>query len=187
VLYSLFPQSVSKFSLVYLLAWYPPLHTPYISSPNHCLLFAAQPVPLKYWDYGSSTLCVIWCNKYFVHLNFPVFSNTYIPSPRMISLSVSGTGPPSSIYPHSKNKLDSLSHFAIVQQWHKQETKFNSWNKPGCYFAKYDWLIPTSSDDHLQTTCMQMQATVCGECWRHVVVNCKLQSTNKTVHSCQPF
>jgi len=24
------------------LAWYPPLHTPYISSPNHCLLFAAH-------------------------------------------------------------------------------------------------------------------------------------------------
>jgi len=40
--YSLFPQSLSKFSLVYLLAWYPPLHTPYISSPNHCLLFAAH-------------------------------------------------------------------------------------------------------------------------------------------------
>jgi len=31
---SLFPQSLSKFSLVYLLAWHPPLHTPYISSPN---------------------------------------------------------------------------------------------------------------------------------------------------------
>ena len=42
MLYSLFPQSVSKFSLVYLLAWYPPLHTPYIFSPNHCLLFAAH-------------------------------------------------------------------------------------------------------------------------------------------------
>ena len=27
-----------KFSLVYLLAWHPPLHTPY----NHCLLFAAH-------------------------------------------------------------------------------------------------------------------------------------------------
>jgi len=26
---SLFPQSLSKFSLVYLLAWHPPLHTPY--------------------------------------------------------------------------------------------------------------------------------------------------------------
>jgi len=32
VLYSLFPQSLSKFSLVYLLAWHSPLHTPYISS-----------------------------------------------------------------------------------------------------------------------------------------------------------
>ena len=42
VLYSLFPQSLSKFSLVYLLACYPPLYTPYISSPNHCLLFAAH-------------------------------------------------------------------------------------------------------------------------------------------------
>jgi len=40
---TLFPQSCSKFSLVYLLAWYSPLHTPYISSPNHCLLFAAHP------------------------------------------------------------------------------------------------------------------------------------------------
>jgi len=39
---SLFPQSLSKFSLVYLLAWHPPLHTPYISSPNYCLLFATH-------------------------------------------------------------------------------------------------------------------------------------------------
>ena len=31
-----------KFSLVYLFIWHPPLHTPYISSPNHCLLFAAH-------------------------------------------------------------------------------------------------------------------------------------------------
>jgi len=30
----LVPQSLSKFSLVYLLAWHPPLHTPYISSPS---------------------------------------------------------------------------------------------------------------------------------------------------------
>jgi len=42
VLYSLFPQSLSKFSLVYLLPWHPPLHTPYISSPNHYLLFATR-------------------------------------------------------------------------------------------------------------------------------------------------
>jgi len=39
---NLFPQFLSKFSLVYLLSWHPPLHTPYISSPNHCLLFAAH-------------------------------------------------------------------------------------------------------------------------------------------------
>jgi len=42
VLDSLFPQSISKFSLVCLLAWHPPLHTPYISSSNHCLLFTAH-------------------------------------------------------------------------------------------------------------------------------------------------
>jgi len=30
-------STVSKFSLVYLLAWYPLLHTPYISSPNRLL------------------------------------------------------------------------------------------------------------------------------------------------------
>jgi len=39
---SLFPQSLSKFPWVYLLAWHPQLHTPYISSRNHCLLFAAH-------------------------------------------------------------------------------------------------------------------------------------------------
>jgi len=37
---SLFSQSLSKFSLVYLLAWHSPLHTTYISSSNYCLLFA---------------------------------------------------------------------------------------------------------------------------------------------------
>ena len=37
-----FSLSLSKFSLVYLLAWHLPFHTPYISSPNHCLHFAAH-------------------------------------------------------------------------------------------------------------------------------------------------
>jgi len=35
-------STVSKFSLVCLLAWHPLLHTLLISSPNHCLLFAAH-------------------------------------------------------------------------------------------------------------------------------------------------
>jgi len=39
---SLLAQLLLKSSLVYLLVWHPPLHTPYISSPNHCLLFAAH-------------------------------------------------------------------------------------------------------------------------------------------------
>jgi len=38
---SFFAQPLSKSSLVYLLVWHPPLHTPYISSPSHCLLFTA--------------------------------------------------------------------------------------------------------------------------------------------------
>ena len=37
-----FSQSLSKFSLVYLLVWHPPLHIPYITSPSHCLLFTAH-------------------------------------------------------------------------------------------------------------------------------------------------
>jgi len=40
---SLSPQSLSQFSSVYLLAWHPPLHTPYISSPSHCLFFSTCP------------------------------------------------------------------------------------------------------------------------------------------------
>jgi len=39
---SLFAQPLFKFSLVYLLVWNPPLHTPYIFSPNCCLLFATH-------------------------------------------------------------------------------------------------------------------------------------------------
>jgi len=38
---SLFAQSHSKFSLVYLLAWHSLLHAPYISSLEHCLLFCS--------------------------------------------------------------------------------------------------------------------------------------------------
>ena len=37
-----FHKSLSKFSLVYLLACHPQLHTPYIFSPNHCLLFTVH-------------------------------------------------------------------------------------------------------------------------------------------------
>ena len=67
---NLFSQSLSKFSLVYLLAWHRPLHTPYISSPNHCLLFAAHEcffwyrltrvVPDKI-DRAVKLLCVCVC------------------------------------------------------------------------------------------------------------------------------
>ena len=37
-----FSHNLSKFCLVCLLAWHPPLHTPYISSPDHCLLFGTH-------------------------------------------------------------------------------------------------------------------------------------------------
>jgi len=39
---SLFPRSLSKFCLVYLMAWHTPLHTPYISSHSDCLLVATH-------------------------------------------------------------------------------------------------------------------------------------------------
>ena len=42
---SLFPQSLSKFSLVYLLAWHPPLHTPYISLLNQVFFSEHMPIP----------------------------------------------------------------------------------------------------------------------------------------------
>jgi len=45
-----FFHNLSTFSLVYLLAWHPPLHTPYISSPNHCPLFAT----LAYFTGGAN-------------------------------------------------------------------------------------------------------------------------------------
>jgi len=37
-----FAQPLSKSSLAYLLVWNPPLQIPYISSPNHCPLFATH-------------------------------------------------------------------------------------------------------------------------------------------------
>jgi len=37
---TVFGWPLSKSSLVYLLVWNSPPHTPYISSPNHCLLYA---------------------------------------------------------------------------------------------------------------------------------------------------
>jgi len=44
---SLFAQSLSKFSLVYLLAWHLPLHTPYISSPIIVFFSHHMPIPLQ--------------------------------------------------------------------------------------------------------------------------------------------
>jgi len=39
---AIFLYNLSMSSLVYLLVWSPPPHIPYISSPNHCLLFATH-------------------------------------------------------------------------------------------------------------------------------------------------
>ena len=36
---AVFAQSLFKSSLLYLLVWHPPLHTPYVSSSNYFLLF----------------------------------------------------------------------------------------------------------------------------------------------------
>jgi len=39
---TVFFHNLSKFSLVCILSWHPPLHTPYISSPNHCLVLTTH-------------------------------------------------------------------------------------------------------------------------------------------------
>ena len=67
---SLFPQSLSKFSLVYLLAMHIPLHTPYISSPTHCLLFAAHAqLPIPSQSVLLSTKIMSLCHLIVVSLN----------------------------------------------------------------------------------------------------------------------
>jgi len=66
---SLFPQSLFKFSLVYLLAWHPPLHTPYISASNHCLLFAAHAHTIATSFAAVPRLC---------HLNLVSLSTLYL-------------------------------------------------------------------------------------------------------------
>jgi len=42
---SLFAKSLSMFSVVYLLVWHPPLHTPHIFSPNIVFLLQHMPIP----------------------------------------------------------------------------------------------------------------------------------------------
>ena len=42
-----FPQPLSRSTLVFLLAWDPLLHIPYISSPNHHVLFAVHAIFFK--------------------------------------------------------------------------------------------------------------------------------------------
>jgi len=61
-----FAQPFSKSSLIYLLVWNPPLHTPYISSPNHCLLFATHAHTI------ATCFAVVpqLCHLFLVSLNF---------------------------------------------------------------------------------------------------------------------
>ena len=104
VLYSLFPQSLSKFSLVYLLAWYPPLDTPYISSPNHCLLFAAHAHTIATCSAVVPRLC---------HLN-PVSLSTLYLEPHLVASHHTSIIPfsslPSEVPPHFPF-LQARSHF----------------------------------------------------------------------------
>jgi len=66
---SLFPQSLSKFSFIYLLVWHPPLHTPYISTSNHCLIFAAHAYTIATCFAVVPRLC---------HLNLVSLSTLYL-------------------------------------------------------------------------------------------------------------
>jgi len=79
---SLFAQPLSKFSLVYLLVWHPPLHTPYISSSNHCLPFEAHvytiatcfvvvPVPRLYHLILVSLSTFTWNSIFYINATHP--------------------------------------------------------------------------------------------------------------------
>jgi len=67
---TVFPQSLSNNSLVYLLALHPPLHTPYFSSLNHCLLFTAHAhtIATRFATHPSdhNHLCPLKCHIIFL-------------------------------------------------------------------------------------------------------------------------
>jgi len=84
---SLFPQSLSKFSLVYLLDWHHLLHTPYISSPNHCLLFATHAHPITTFFAVVPRLChLIIISQPFTWNSIFLLNATH-PSDQLIFLS----------------------------------------------------------------------------------------------------
>jgi len=67
----LLAQPMSKSSLVNLLVWNHPLHTPHISSPNHCLLFTTHP-------YHRNLFC---CSTEIIFLSlFQLYLNATHPS-----------------------------------------------------------------------------------------------------------
>jgi len=66
---SLFSTISHSLSLVYLLAWHLPLHTLYISSPNHCLLLLVTEYATSYSSTHSLLLWVLLStSKHFLHL-----------------------------------------------------------------------------------------------------------------------
>jgi len=86
---NLFPQSLSKFSLIYLLSWYLPLHTPHIPSSNHCLLFATYAYTIATYFAVVLRLChlvlvslltldledITWLSYIIVHYLLPFSTN----------------------------------------------------------------------------------------------------------------
>jgi len=111
-LYSLFPQSLSKFSLVYLLAWPPPLHTPYISSPNHYLLFAAHAHTIA----TSFAVVLRLCHLILVSLS-TLYLGLYLVASRHTSI-LPFSSLPSEVPPHFPS-LQARSHF------HANTTSYN--------------------------------------------------------------
>ena len=74
-----FPQPLSRSSLVYLLVWNPILHTPYISSPNHDLLFAAHAHTITACSAAVPRLChpFLSLNALLANLSF-TFTPKYL-------------------------------------------------------------------------------------------------------------
>jgi len=72
---TVFFHNLSKFSLIYLLALHPPLHTPYVSSPIYCLIFAVPPLPITHLRLHAHTIATCFavvprlCHLILVSLN----------------------------------------------------------------------------------------------------------------------
>ena len=106
ILDSRFAQPLSLSTvLIYLLVWNPPLHTPYISSPNHCLLFATHALTIA----TSFAVVLRLCHLFLVSLQLLTCNFIFYPTASIWPFS----SLPAEVPPHSLS-LQAKSHFRVV-------------------------------------------------------------------------